>query len=95
MTGIIGWTLRVELADGETHEVPVTFATVCAWEDHHPGQAMETMLKDVKAKQIAYLAYQALQKAGVKVKVWPQFIDTLGDVDFIPKARKPKDPSPD
>ena len=53
------------------------------------------MLKDVKFKQIAYLAYQALQKAGVKVKMWPQFIETLGDVDFVPKARTPKDPQPD
>lgn len=95
MTGLIGWTLKIDLADGETHEVPITFSAVCAWEDHHPGQAMETMVKDVKAKQIAYLAYQCLLKAGVKIKVWPQFIETLGDVDFVPKARPTKDPQTD
>ncbi len=84
---MIGWTLKVTLDDGAEHEVPITYAVACAWEDHHPAQAMETMVKEVKFKQIAYLAYSALMKAGVKVKVWPNFIDTLGDVDFIPKGK--------
>lgn len=91
---MIGTNLRITLSDGGEHTVPVTYSVACAWEDHHPGQAMEAMIRDVKFKQIAYLAYQALQKADVKVKVWPQFIETLGDVDFVPKARTPKDQPP-
>lgn len=91
---MIGTDLRVTLDDGSEHTVTVSYSVACAWEDHHPGQAMETMVRDVKFKQIAYLAYEALRKGGVTVKVWPQFIDTLGDVDFIPKARK-KDKQPD
>jgi len=85
---MIGTDLRVTLSDGSEHTVTVSYSVACAWEDHHPGQAMEAMVRDVKFKQIAYLAYEALRKGGVTVKVWPQFIDTLGDVDFIPKARK-------
>ena len=92
---MIGTNLKITLADDSEHVVPVTYAVACAWEDHHPGQAMEAMIRDVKFKQIAYLAYQALQKADIKVKVWPQFIETLGDVDFIPKARTKKDTPPD
>ena len=91
---MIGTELKVTLADGAEHTVPVSYSVACAWEDHHPGQAMEAMVRDVKFKQIAYLAYEALRKGGVTVKIWPQFIDTLGDVDFIPKARK-KDKQPD
>ena len=92
---MIGTNLKITLADGGEHVVPVTYAVACAWEDHHPGQAMEAMIRDVKFKQIAYLAYQALQKSDIKVKVWPQFIETLGDVDFVPKARTKKDTPPD
>lgn len=92
---MIGTNLKITLADGAEHTVPVTYAVACAWEDHHPGQAMEAMIRDVKFKQIAYLAYQALQKSDIKVKVWPQFIETLGDVDFVPKARTKKDTPPD
>ncbi len=91
---MIGTDLKVTLSDGSEHTVPVTYSVACAWEDHHPGQAMETMVRDVKFKQIAYLAYEALRKSGVTVKVWPQFIETLGDVNFVPKARK-KDTTPD
>jgi hypothetical protein len=91
---MIGWSLKITLDDGTEHEVAVTYAVACAWEDHHPGQSMETMVKEVKFKQIAYLAYQACLKAQVKVKAWPNFIDQLGDVDFIPKART-KDKQPD
>lgn len=91
---MIGTNLNIRLTDGGEHTVPVTYAVACAWEDHHPGQAMEAMIRDVKFKQIAYLAYQALQKQGITVKVWPQFIETLEDVDFIPKARTKKDQPP-
>ena len=88
---MIGTELKITLADGAEHTVPVSYSVACAWEDHHPGQAMEAMIRDVKFKQIAYLAYEALRKSGITVKVWPQFIDTLQDVDFVPKARTKKD----
>ena len=32
-----------------------------------------------------------MRKAKITVKVWPQFIDTLEDVQFIPKERQDKD----
>ena len=91
---MIGTDLKVTLSDGSEHTVTISYSVACAWEDLHPGQAMEAMVRDVKFKQIAYLAYEALRKGGITVKVWPQFIETLGDVDFIPKARK-KDKQPD
>lgn len=92
---MIGTTLKITLADGSEHLAPVTYSVACAWEDHHPGQAMENMVREVKFKQIAFLAYEALRKSGVVVKVWPQFIETLGDVDFVPKARTKKDTTKD
>jgi len=91
---MIGIDLKITLIDGAEHIVPVSYAVACAWEDHHPGQTMEAMVREVKFKQIAYMAYQALQKAGITVKMWPQFIETLGDVDFIPKALPKKDKPP-
>ena len=91
---MIGMDLKVTMDDGSEHIAPITYAVACAWEDHHPGEAMETMIRDVKFKQIAYLAYQACLKAKVPCKAWPGFIEQLGDVDFIPKA-KTKDKQPD
>jgi hypothetical protein len=33
---MIGMTLKVEMADGETFEAPITYGVACRWEDHHP-----------------------------------------------------------
>jgi hypothetical protein len=85
---MIGMDLKVTMTDGAEHTAPITYAVACAWEDHHPGVSVGTFLKDPKFKQLAYLAYEALRKDKVTVKVWPQFIDTITDVEFIPKERK-------
>ena len=82
---MIGMNLKVVLADDSEHIVPITYAVACAWEDHHPGQAVEQMFNPIKFKQINYLAYEALRKAGITVKVWPQFIETTKDISLLPK----------
>jgi predicted solute-binding protein len=87
---MIGMDLKVTFVDGSEHAVPITYAVACAWEDHHPGQAAETMFSPVKFKQVNYLAYEACRKAGVTVKVWPQFIDTVQDIEVVPKGRPAK-----
>ena len=85
---MIGMDLKVIMADGAEHTAPITYAVACAWEDHHPGTSVQQFLQDPKFKQLAYLGYEALRKAKITVKVWPQFIETLADVEFIPKERK-------
>ncbi|MFZ9903595.1 MAG: hypothetical protein ACO3FT_08065 [Ilumatobacteraceae bacterium] len=80
--------LKVVLDDGTEHTVPITYAVACAWEDHHPGQAPQAMFDPIKFKQIAYLAYEALRKNKITVKVWPSFIDTVADVEILPKGRQ-------
>ena len=91
---MIGMDLKVTLSDGAEHTAPITYAVACAWEDQHPGVSVGTFLKDPKFKQLAYLAYETLRKSKITVKVWPQFIDTLEDVQFIPKERQEKDQQP-
>lgn len=87
---MIGMDLKVTMVDGAEHVVPITYAVACAWEDHHPGQAAEAMFSPIKFKQINYLAYEACRKASIPVKVWPQFIETVQDIELVPKGRKAK-----
>ena len=84
---MIGMDLKVVFNDDSEHVVPITYSVACAWEDHHPGQAAETMFSPVKFKQVNYLAYEACRKANVVVKPWPQFIDTVKDITLVPKER--------
>ena len=87
---MIGMDLKVTMLDGAEYTAPITYAVACAWEDHHPGTSVQQFLKDPKFKQLAYLGYEALRKNKTTVKVWPQFIDTLADVEFIPKEPQEK-----
>jgi hypothetical protein len=80
--------LKVTLVDGAEHTAPITYAVACAWEDQHPGVSVGSFLKDPKFKQLAYLAYETLRKNKITVKVWPQFIETVADVEFVPKERQ-------
>jgi hypothetical protein len=48
------------------------------------------MFDPIQFKQICYLAYEALRKSKITVKVWPQFIDTVADVQLVPKERQDK-----
>lgn len=82
---MIGMNLKVVLTDDTEHIVPITYAVACAWEDHHPGHAAEAMFNPVKFKQVNYLAYEACRKAGIVVKVWPNFIEQVKDISIVPK----------
>jgi len=82
---MIGLDLRITFNDGTEHTVPITYGVAIAWEDEHPGQPMNGMLSPPRFKQILNLAYQACRKANITVKMWPHFIDTVKDVEFIPK----------
>ena len=85
---MIGMDLKVVMVDGAEHTAPITYGVACAWEDHHPGVSITSFLQDPKFKQLAYLAYEAMRKAKITVKVWPQFIETVADVEFVPKERQ-------
>ena len=85
---MIGMDLKITMIDGAEHTAPITYAVACAWEDHHPGTSVQQFLKDPKFKQLAYLGYEALRKNKTAVKVWPQFIETIADVEFVPKGQQ-------
>lgn len=85
---MIGMDLKVTLSDGAEYTAPITYAVACAWEDQHPSVSVGTFLKDPRFKQLAYLAYETLRKSKITVKVWPQFIETVADVEFVPKERQ-------
>jgi len=87
---MIGMDLKVTMEDGTEHVAPISYAVACAWEDHHPGKAAASMFDPIQFKQICYLAYEALRKSKITVKVWPQFIDTVADVQLVPKERQEK-----
>lgn len=84
---MIGMTIQVVMNDGEIHEAPVTFAVACRWEDHHPNLSWSKFLEDVKFKPMAYLAWEAVKAAGVPVKLFTPWLDTVAEVKFIPKER--------
>jgi hypothetical protein len=93
---MIGMTIQVEMNDGEVHEVPVTYGVACKWEDHHPTLSWSSFLEDPKFKPMAYLAWEAVKAAGIPVKLFTPWLDTIAGVKFIPKDRAEKqDKSPD
>jgi len=83
---MIGLTLKVEMTDGTSHDVPVTYKVACAWEDHHPQLSWAKFLEDVKFKPLAYLAWEACRAAGVPTKPFGGFLDALGTVNIVPKG---------
>lgn len=85
---MIGMDLKVVMADGAEHIAPITYGVACRWEDHHPGLSAQAFLRELKFKPFAYLAYEALRTAKITVKAWPGFIDTVADIEFVPKERR-------
>lgn len=80
-------TLKVEMLNGDTHEAPVTYGVASRWEDQHPQTSVSKFLEDMKFKQLAWLAWDALRTQKITVKVFPQFLDEVGDITFIPKDK--------
>ena len=83
---MIGMTLKVEMLNGETHEAPVTYGVASRWEDQHPQTSVSKFLEDMKFKQLAWLAWDAVRSSGVVVEVFSKWLDKVGDITFIPKA---------
>ena len=83
---MIGMTLKVEMLSGETHEAPVTYGVASRWEDQHPNTSVSKFLEDMKFKQLAWLAWEAVRSSGVVVEVFSKWLDKVGDITFIPKA---------
>jgi len=51
-------------------------------------------LEDMKFKQLAWLAWDALRTKKITVKVFGQFLDEVGDITFIPKAESKSEGPP-
>ncbi len=83
---MIGMTLKVEMFDGSTHEAPVTYGVASRWEDQHPNTSIAKFLDDMKYKQLAWLAWDAVRSSGVVVEVFSKWLDKVGDITFIPQA---------
>jgi hypothetical protein len=83
---MIGMTLKVEMLSGEIHEAPVTYGVAARWEDQHPLTSVSKFLDDMKFKQLAWLAWDAVRSSGVVVEVFSKWLDKVGDITFIPKA---------
>ena len=79
-------TLKVEMLSGEIHEAPVTYGVAARWEDQHPLTSVSKFLDDMKFKQLAWLAWDAVRSSGVVVEVFTKWLDKVGDITFIPKA---------
>ena len=83
---MIGMTLKVEMLNGETHEAPVTYGVASRWEDQHPQTSVSKFLEDMKFKQLAWLAWDALRTKKITVKVFPQFLDEVGELGIDEQA---------
>ena len=79
-------TLKVEMLTGEIYEAPVTYGVAARWEDQHPLTSVSKFLDDMKFKQLAWLAWDAVRSSGVVVEVFSKWLDKVGDITFIPKA---------
>ena len=87
-------TLKVEMLSGEIHEAPVTYGVAARWEDQHPLTSVSKFLDDMKFKQLAWLAWDAVRSSGVVVEVFTKWLDKVGDITFIPKAESKSEGPP-
>ena len=87
-------TLKVEMLSGEIHEAPVTYGVAARWEDQHPLTSVSKFLDDMKFKQLAWLAWDAVRSSGVVVEVFSKWLDKVGDITFIPKAESKSEGPP-
>ena len=92
---MIGMTLKVEMADGETFEAPITYGVACRWEDHHPTLSVGRFLEDMKFKPLALLAWDALRTKKIVVPLFSTWVENVMDITFVPKAKQgPQDEPP-
>ena len=87
-------TLKVEMLTGEIYEAPVTYGVAARWEDQHPLTSVSKFLDDMKFKQLAWLAWDAVRSSGVVVEVFSKWLDKVGDITFIPKAESKSEGPP-
>lgn len=85
---MIGHKLHVELQDGQSHDVTITYKVAVAWEDAHPALSFQKFVEDPKFKPLAMLAWEACKAAGIPTKVFGGFLDDLVEVRFLPKAEE-------
>jgi hypothetical protein len=85
---MIGMDLQITMMDDAEHVVPITYGVACRWEDANPGLSPKAFLEDVKFKPFCRLAYEALKSSNITVKAWPQFIDTVKEINWVPKEQK-------
>ena len=79
---------------GEIYEAPVTYGVAARWEDQHPLTSVSKFLDDMKFKQLAWLAWDAVRSSGVVVEVFTKWLDKVGDITFIPKAESKSEGPP-
>ena len=82
------------MLSGEIHEAPVTYGVAARWEDQHPLTSVSKFLDDMKFKQLAWLAWDAVRSSGVVVEVFSKWLDKVGDITFIPKAESKSEGPP-
>ena len=85
---MIGMTLKVEMADGETFEAPITYGVACRWEDHHPTLSVGRFLEDMKFKPLAWLAWDALRTKKIVDPLFSTWVENVMDITFVPKAKQ-------
>ena len=85
---MIGMTLKVEMADGETFEAPITYGVACRWEDHHPTLSVGRFLEDMKFKPLAWLAWDAFRTKKIVVPLFSTWVENVMDITFLPKAKQ-------
>ena len=83
---MLNFSLNVEMVSGETHEAVVTFGVASRWEDQHPDTSFANFLDDIKYKQLAWLAWDAVRSSGVVVELFSKWLDKVADINIIPKG---------
>lgn len=76
--------LKVNMADGTTHEVPVTPKLQWAFEIYAKKGFHRAFNEDGKQSDLFWLAWEGLRQNGITVKPFGEaFLDTLQDVEVL------------
>lgn len=84
---MIGLVVELELNNGQTHELPVTWGVAYRWQLSHPNTSLEEFADRRRLDELLDLAWEAAKTAGLNPGPIHQWVDDVKAVRFAsPKA---------
>lgn len=85
---MIGTNLKITMADGTEHVVPVTLKSSVEFERQFKVGLLKALTEEQKMEHLAYLGWASMKAAGHVVKVFDGWLDQVAEVSFMFEAKE-------